>query len=94
MFAPRVRVCRPYSDGISSHDHLLVHPIVKKSVWAVATFTCVGNFLVIIWRSISSKEDEVLSLFVQNLSGEHYFILTCQITAKQNDYQRERSRNG
>lgn len=74
MFAPRVRVCRPYSDGISSHDHLLVHPIVKKSVWAVATFTCVGNFLVIIWRSISSKEDEVLSLFVQNLSGENNFI--------------------
>ena len=70
MYAPRVRVCRPFSDGLSSIHHLLGHPILKKSVWAVSLFTCVGNLLVIVWRSISSKEDEVLSLFVQNLSGK------------------------
>ena len=70
MFAPKVRVCRPFSDGLSSIDHLLVHPILRNSVWFVAVFTCVGNLLVIIWRSISSKEDEILSLFVQNLSGK------------------------
>ena len=70
MFAPRVRVCRPFSDGLSSIDHLLVHPILRNSVWFVAVFTCVTNVLVIVWRAVSSKEDEVLALFVQNLSGE------------------------
>lgn len=70
MFAPKVRVCSPFSDGLSSIEHLLVHPILRNSVWFVAVFTCIGNLLVIIWRSVSSKEDEVLSLFVQNLSGE------------------------
>ena len=75
LFAPRVRVCRPYSDGLSSLQNLLVHPILRKAVWGVAFFTCIGNLLVIIWRSMSAKEDEILSLFVQNLSGMKLILL-------------------
>lgn len=74
LYAPRVRVCRPFSDGLSSIYHLLGHPILKKSVWAVALFTCVGNLLVIVWRTLSSKEDEILSLFVQNLSISDFLM--------------------
>ena len=79
MYAPRVRVCRPFSDGLSSIHHLLGHHILKKSVWAVSLFTCVGNLLVIVWRSVSSKEDQILSLFVQNLSGKYLAIANCHI---------------
>lgn len=68
LFAPQVRVCLPSSDGISSLGHLLVHPIVRVCVWIVAISTCIGNIIVLTWRSLSRKEDLVLSLLVKNLS--------------------------
>lgn len=69
MFAPRVRMCYPHDDGLSSISHLLMYEILKKSVWLVALVTCAGNLLVFVWRSLSTKEDQILSLFVLNLSG-------------------------
>ncbi|KAI1286731.1 Relaxin receptor 1 [Halotydeus destructor] len=74
MFAPRVRVCRPHNDGLSSTQHLLFHQILKKSVWLVALVTCSGNIIVFAWRSISTKEDAILALFVQNLSAADFLM--------------------
>ena len=68
LFAPQVRICHPSSDGVSSLEHLLVYPILRVSVWIVAFCTCIGNLTVITWRSVSTNEDAVLSLFVKNLS--------------------------
>lgn len=68
LYAPQVRVCHPSSDGISSLGHLLVHPIVRVCVWIVAIVTCVGNVIVLTWRSLGRKEDFILSFLVKNLS--------------------------
>uniref|UniRef100_T1KM82 G-protein coupled receptors family 1 profile domain-containing protein n=1 Tax=Tetranychus urticae TaxID=32264 RepID=T1KM82_TETUR len=68
MYAPRVRVCRPFSDGVSSVKHLLLYPILRMSVWIVAGITCAGNTLVLVWRSMAKKEHQSLSLLVKNLA--------------------------
>lgn len=68
LFAPKARLCFPVSDGVSSLKKLLVYPILQVAVWLVAFITCMGNFTVLLWRSVSGKEDAVLSLCVKNLS--------------------------
>ncbi|XP_053203331.1 relaxin receptor 1-like [Panonychus citri] len=68
MYAPRVRVCRPFSDGVSSVKHLLLYPILRMFVWIVAGITCAGNTLVLVWRSLAKKEHQSLSLLVKNLA--------------------------
>lgn len=69
LFAPHVRICHPFTDGLSSLQHLLVYPLLRFTVWIVAFLTCVGNVVVLIWRTLSEKEDSILSLFIKNLSS-------------------------
>ncbi|GFY78730.1 relaxin receptor 2 [Trichonephila inaurata madagascariensis] len=38
------------------------------SVWIVSLITCAGNTLVLFWRFLSIKEDQVLSLYIKNLA--------------------------
>lgn len=68
QYASHVRVCRPLTDGLSSEKHLLVYPFLRMSIWFVTLATCVGNSIVLIWRSVSTKEDQILSLFIKNLA--------------------------
>lgn len=85
LYAPQVRICHPPSDGVSSLEHLLVYPILRVAVWIVAFFTCFGNFTVITWRSVSTNEDPVLSLFVKNLSMADLMMGVYLISIGMND---------
>ncbi|GFT06998.1 relaxin receptor 2 [Trichonephila clavipes] len=67
-YAPFFRICWPRTDGLSSTEHLLVLPILRRSVWIVSLITCAGNTLVLLWRFLSIKEDQVLSLYIKNLA--------------------------
>ncbi|CAH1267413.1 RXFP2 [Branchiostoma lanceolatum] len=66
-FAPRVRRCKPNTDGISTFENLLANFVLRMSVWVVAIVTCVGNTSVMIGRSIMKHENKVHSLFIRNL---------------------------
>ncbi|XP_074596656.1 uncharacterized protein LOC141851766 [Brevipalpus obovatus] len=67
-YVPHVRICRPVSDGFSSLQHLLLYPILRIFIWIVAGITCIGNSVVIAWRSMAKKEHQTLSLLVKNLA--------------------------
>ncbi|XP_071043338.1 relaxin receptor 1 [Parasteatoda tepidariorum] len=67
-YVPYVRICIPKTDGLSSTEHLLVWPALRMSVWIVALMTCIGNTVVLSWRALSRKEDEILSLLIKNLA--------------------------
>ncbi|KAK9720503.1 Leucine rich repeat [Popillia japonica] len=66
--APHVRVCYPKGDGISSYEHLLHNPILRASVWVMATVGCVGNIVVLLGRLIIPTNNVVHSLYIKNLS--------------------------
>ena len=74
LFVPRVRVCEPFTDGVSNLEHLLGHRLLRVSVWLVAFLTCIGNLTVLVWRSMSDSEHAVLSLFVKNLSVADFLM--------------------
>ncbi|XP_019621357.1 PREDICTED: relaxin receptor 1-like [Branchiostoma belcheri] len=66
-FALHVRDCEPNSDGISSFEHLLARPVLRRCVWIIAALTCTGNTCVMIGRSLIKHENKVHSLFIKNL---------------------------
>ncbi|XP_019647136.1 PREDICTED: relaxin receptor 1-like [Branchiostoma belcheri] len=66
-FAPHVRNCQPYTDGISSFEDLLANVVLRTCVWIVSIVTCTGNTGVIIGRTAIKQENKVHSFFIQNL---------------------------
>ncbi|KAB0801519.1 hypothetical protein PPYR_05873 [Photinus pyralis] len=73
-FAPRVRRCRPLSDGISSVDQLLAKPILRYAIWITCFVTCIGNAMVIYERMTSRDENKVLSLVIKNLAASDFIM--------------------
>ncbi|KAG1674007.1 Relaxin receptor 2 [Nymphon striatum] len=72
-YVPFVRVCEPRSNGLSSTQHLLVKPVLRISIWIVATLTCIGNTVVLLGRTFFPSNGEETSqislLFIKNLSA-------------------------
>ncbi|XP_078684432.1 relaxin receptor 1-like [Branchiostoma floridae x Branchiostoma belcheri] len=66
-FAPHVRNCQPYTDGISSFEDLLANVVLRTCVWIISIVTCTGNTGVIIGRTAIKQENKVHSFFIQNL---------------------------
>ncbi|XP_071449367.1 relaxin receptor 2-like [Hetaerina americana] len=65
-FTPHVPKCKPNTDGVSSGEHLLVQPVLQVSLWLVASFTCIGNIIVLFGRQYllfisASKPQHLLS---------------------------------
>ncbi|KAG1674012.1 Relaxin receptor 2 [Nymphon striatum] len=73
IYVPFVRVCEPRSNGLSSTQHLLVKPVLRISIWIVATLTCIGNTVVLLGRTFFPSNGEETSqislLFIKNLSA-------------------------
>ncbi|XP_023239409.1 relaxin receptor 1-like [Centruroides sculpturatus] len=67
-YAPKVRICHPRSDGISSLEHLLDKVILRFSVWTMASVACIGNFFVLMSRVLLKEPNEIHSFFIKNLS--------------------------
>ncbi|XP_050725480.1 relaxin receptor 2-like [Eriocheir sinensis] len=60
--------CSPKTDGVSSFQHLLVRVELRVGVWLVATFTLLGNLMVLGGRVFSRDDNKILSLFIRNLA--------------------------
>ncbi|KAG8201736.1 hypothetical protein JTE90_012796 [Oedothorax gibbosus] len=67
-YAPYVRICLPKTDGLSTTENLLSFPALRMSVCLMAFVTCAGNTLVLSWRVLSRREDQILSFFIKNLA--------------------------
>ncbi|XP_043483057.1 relaxin receptor 1 isoform X2 [Leptopilina heterotoma] len=68
MFAPKVKKCRPISDGVSSLSHLLGKPVLRAAVWGISCVTCLGNALVLWGRLTAKDENRVLSIVIRHLA--------------------------
>lgn len=66
--APKVLICKPRGDGISSIEHLLDKVILRFSVWTMASVACIGNFFVLMSRVLLKEPNEIHSFFIKNLS--------------------------
>ena len=69
-FVPKVLLCFPKTDGISTSTDLLGRPILRITVWIVAFVTCIGNIYVFWGRLTTRDENKVLNWIVRNLAGE------------------------
>ncbi|XP_071057175.1 relaxin receptor 2 [Onthophagus taurus] len=78
---PLLKDCNPKDDGISSSKHLLHNPVLRTSVWIIATVGCFGNLLVLIGRFLAKTNNVVHSLYIKNLAlsdllmGLYLFII-------------------
>ena len=70
LFAPRVRVCRPNTDGISSDTNLLALPVLRVCIWLVGLVTSIGNLAVLYARFVLFHKHQIQSVLVMNLSGK------------------------
>ncbi|XP_037942709.1 relaxin receptor 2-like [Teleopsis dalmanni] len=65
---PKVRMCKPKTDGISSFKDLLSKPILRYSAWIMATVTISGNIMVLWGRFIYRDENIAVTLVIRNLA--------------------------
>ncbi|XP_043913033.1 relaxin receptor 1-like [Protopterus annectens] len=66
-FSPRVRSCKPNSDGISSFENLLANIILRVFVWVIACVTCFGNIFVICLRFCIIPENRQHTMSIRSL---------------------------
>ncbi|XP_003764552.2 relaxin receptor 2 [Sarcophilus harrisii] len=66
-YAPRVRICVPLTDGISSFEDLLANNILRIFVWVIAFITCFGNLFVIGMRSFIRAENKTHAMSIKIL---------------------------
>ncbi|XP_076279969.1 leucine-rich repeat-containing G protein-coupled receptor 3 [Lasioglossum baleicum] len=80
-YAPKAQRCRPFSDGVSSLDHLLDKTLLRTAVWVISCVTCMGNVLVLWGRFTATDENRVLTIIIRNLAvsdtlmGVYLFII-------------------
>ncbi|XP_076669230.1 leucine-rich repeat-containing G protein-coupled receptor 3 isoform X2 [Andrena cerasifolii] len=67
-YAPKVKWCRPSSDGVSSLSHLLDKILLRTAVWVISCVTCMGNVLVLWGRLTAKDENRVLTIIIRNLA--------------------------
>uniref|UniRef100_A0A1A9WVK7 G-protein coupled receptors family 1 profile domain-containing protein n=1 Tax=Glossina brevipalpis TaxID=37001 RepID=A0A1A9WVK7_9MUSC len=73
--ALHVRVCEPHGDGISSTYHLLDNPILRGSVWVMASVAIVGNLLVLLGRYLYKTRSNVEhSLYLRHLAASDFLM--------------------
>lgn len=65
---PRVKLCRPSTDGVSSFQDLLSKPVLRYSTWVMATLTIAGNVLVLWGRFIYRDENMAVTMVIRNLA--------------------------
>lgn len=58
------------TQGVSSLEDLLTKPVLRYSVWLMATLTCLGNGLVLWGRFTFRDENRTVSMVIRNLAGE------------------------
>lgn len=51
-------------------EDLLTKPVLRYSVWLMATLTCLGNGLVLWGRFTFRDENRTVSMVIRNLAGE------------------------
>ncbi|XP_043279136.1 relaxin receptor 1-like isoform X2 [Venturia canescens] len=96
-YAPKVKKCRPASDGVSSLSHLLGKPLLRAAVWSISAVTCLGNALVLWGRFTAKDENRVLSIIIRNLAvsdmlmGFYLFIIGLEDVRFRDNYNQEAS---
>lgn len=68
MYAPMVRVCRPFSNQLSSISSLLASQVLRVAVWILCVITLAGNLRVLCWRTLKDKKSAVLGTLIKNLA--------------------------
>ncbi|KAL7295551.1 hypothetical protein TKK_0011192 [Trichogramma kaykai] len=94
-YTPRVKICRPLNNGVSSYTDLLDKPVLRAAVWGISCVTCLGNALVLWGRFTAKDENRVLSIIIRNLAvsdmlmGFYLFIIGLEDARFRNTYSRE-----
>ncbi|ALC46963.1 Lgr3, partial [Drosophila busckii] len=65
---PRVLMCKPKTDGVSSFKDLLSKPALRYSTWFMATLSIVGNLMVLWGRFIYRDENVAVTMVIRNLA--------------------------
>ena len=68
-YTPRVTVCYPNTDGISTLENLLDNNVLIYCIWIIAFITLVGNLSVMLCRGSFREDKNIHSLFIENLAG-------------------------
>jgi len=84
---PRVRMCKPSTDGVSSFQDLLSKPVLRYSAWVMATLTIAGNVLVLWGRFIYRDENVAVTMVIRNLALADMLMGFYLITIGVQDYR-------
>ncbi|KAH8334965.1 hypothetical protein KR074_011934 [Drosophila pseudoananassae] len=84
---PRVKLCRPSTDGVSSFQDLLSKPVLRYSTWVMATLTIAGNVLVLWGRFIYRDENMAVTMVIRNLALADMLMGFYLVTIGVQDYR-------
>ncbi|XP_033165418.1 relaxin receptor 2 [Drosophila mauritiana] len=84
---PRVRMCKPSTDGVSSFQDLLSKPVLRYSAWVMATLTIAGNVLVLWGRFIYRDENVAVTMVIRNLALADMLMGFYLVTIGVQDYR-------
>lgn len=70
----RVATCNPKTDGLSSHENLLMHPTLRYAAWLISILTCSGNLMVLISRFTHRDENRSVSMVIRNLAVSDFIM--------------------
>jgi len=80
---PRVKMCKPNTDGVSTFKDLLSKPVLRYSAWTMAFITITGNALVLWGRFIYRDENIAVTIVIRNLALADilmgFYLLTLSI---------------
>ncbi|KAH8360182.1 hypothetical protein KR093_011127 [Drosophila rubida] len=65
---PKVLLCSPKTDGVSSFEDLLTKPSLRYSTWFMASLSIVGNLMVLWGRFIYRDENVAVTMVIRNLA--------------------------
>ncbi|EDV53637.1 relaxin receptor 2 [Drosophila erecta] len=84
---PRVKMCKPSTDGVSSFQDLLSKPVLRYSAWVMATLTIAGNVLVLWGRFIYRDENVAVTMVIRNLALADMLMGFYLVTIGVQDYR-------
>ncbi|XP_017033645.1 relaxin receptor 2 [Drosophila kikkawai] len=85
--SPRIRMCKPSTDGVSSFQDLLSKPVLRYSAWVMATLTIAGNVLVLWGRFIYRDENMAVTMVIRNLALADMLMGFYLVTIGVQDYR-------
>ena len=71
---PSVTCTSKVHEGFSSCDELLKNTVLKYAIWIMGIMALAGNFVVIIWRCISTDSNRVNSFLLTNLAVADFLM--------------------